>query len=87
MALVAALAGGSVSEGLRQYDSVRRPANLAIVTRSRQLGEYIEGKGKRTNDAAEFMRQNGGVEPSMVDGGLFFSLLAEVGYAGSRPSV
>ena len=87
MALAAALADVPVTEGLRRYDSVRRPANLAIVARSRQLGEYIEGKGERTNDPAEFMRQNGGVEPSMVDGGLFFRLLAEVGFGGSQPAV
>jgi len=87
MALVAALADESVEYGLRLYDSVRRPANLAIVARSRQLGEYIEGKGERTNDAAEFMRQNGGVEPSMVDGGLFFRLLDEVDCARPQPAV
>ncbi len=83
MALAAALADGPIAEGLQRYDSVRRPASLAVVAKSRQLGEYIEGKGERTNDAATFMRQNGGVETSTVDGGLFFRLLSERRLAGS----
>jgi len=86
IALAAALAHGPVAEGLQRYDSLRRPASLAIVAQSRRLGEYIEGKGERTDDAAAFMRQNGGVEASMVDGGLFFRLLREVGHAGSPPA-
>ena len=52
---------------------------MALVAESRRLGAYLEGKGERTSDAAAFMRENGGVEPSAVDGGLFFRLLAEVG--------
>ena len=83
MALAAALASAPVAEGLREYDAVRRPASLRLVAESRRLGAYLEGKGERTGDAVAFMRANGGVEPSTVDGGLFFRLLAEAGLARS----
>lgn len=83
MALAAALATASVADGLREYDAVRRPASLAVVAESRRLGAYLEQKAKRTSDLAAFMRENGGVEPSRADGGLFFRLLAEAGYGGS----
>jgi 2-polyprenyl-6-methoxyphenol hydroxylase-like FAD-dependent oxidoreductase len=76
MALAAAVATAPVVEGLRRYDAVRRPANIALVAESRRLGAYLERKGERTGDPASFMRENGGVERSTVDGGLFFRLLA-----------
>jgi 2-polyprenyl-6-methoxyphenol hydroxylase-like FAD-dependent oxidoreductase len=83
MALAAALATAPVADGLKSYDAIRRPASLALVAESRRLGAYLERKGKRTVDPSAFMRENGGVEPSMVDGGLFFRLLAEAGHGGS----
>lgn len=79
MALTVALAEATVADGLQRYDSVRRPASLALVTESRRLGAYLERKGERTADPVAFMRENGGVEATMVDGGLFFRLLAESG--------
>jgi 2-polyprenyl-6-methoxyphenol hydroxylase-like FAD-dependent oxidoreductase len=79
IALAEALAALPSLEALQQYDAVRRPADLAIVAESRRLGAYIEGKGDRTADPVAFMRENGGVEPSLVDGGLFFRLLKDVG--------
>jgi 2-polyprenyl-6-methoxyphenol hydroxylase-like FAD-dependent oxidoreductase len=81
MALTSALTDSTVADGLQRYEAVRRPASLAIVTESRRLGAYLERKGKRTGDPVAFMRENGGVEPTMVDGGLFFRLLAEAGHA------
>jgi 2-polyprenyl-6-methoxyphenol hydroxylase-like FAD-dependent oxidoreductase len=83
MALAAALAVDCVTDGLQQYDATRRAANVAWVAESRQLGAYIEGKGERTGDPVVFMRENGGVEFSTVDGGLFFQLLAEAGFKKS----
>jgi 2-polyprenyl-6-methoxyphenol hydroxylase-like FAD-dependent oxidoreductase len=80
MALTAALTDATVADGLLRYDAVRRPASLALVTESRRLGAYLERKGERTSDPVAFMRENGGVEPTMVDGGLFFRLLTEAGY-------
>jgi hypothetical protein len=56
---------------------------LAFVAESRRLGAYIEGKAERTSDPAAFMRENGGVEFSAVDGGLFFRLLAGAGFERS----
>jgi 2-polyprenyl-6-methoxyphenol hydroxylase-like FAD-dependent oxidoreductase len=82
MALAASLSDASVPDALRRYDAVRRPTSLALVAESRRLGSYIEGKGERTADPIAFMRENGGVEPSTVDGGLFFRLLAEAGHDG-----
>ena len=52
----------------------------AVVAKSRRLGAYIEGKGRRADPIA-FMRENGGVESSnRDDGGLFFDLLAKAGF-------
>ena len=85
MALAEALAEGPSTEGLQRYDAARRPASAALVAESRRLGAYIEGKGERTGDPTAFMRENGGVEPSTADGGLFFRLLAEAGFAGRPP--
>ncbi|MFO1058170.1 MAG: FAD-dependent monooxygenase [Dongiaceae bacterium] len=87
MALAEALAGDTpVEAGLRRYDAVRRPAGAALVAESRQLGAYLEGRlGPVERDPVAVMRDNGGVEPSDVDGGLFFRLLAEVGYRRARP--
>ena len=79
IALATALAPSPVQEGLHRYDMLRRSANIAIVTESRRQGAYLEGKTPRLADAAAFMRENGGVEFSRADGGLFFQLLAEVG--------
>src|SRR5262249_12550397 len=80
--LAEALADGNVEQGLARYDAVRRPASMAIVAQSRRLGAYLEGKGERTPDPVRFMCENGGVEPSnKADGGLFFRLLTEVGFA------
>jgi 2-polyprenyl-6-methoxyphenol hydroxylase-like FAD-dependent oxidoreductase len=84
MTLADALADLPAENALRKYDAVRRPVNAAIVAESRRLGSYIEGKGERTADPVEFMRENGGVEPSLVDGGLFFRLLREAGVGGSE---
>ncbi len=81
IALAAALTDAPVADAVKQYDSVRRPSSLAIVADSRRLGAYLEGKGERTRDPETFMRENGGVESSPVDGGLFFRLLAKAGYA------
>jgi 2-polyprenyl-6-methoxyphenol hydroxylase-like FAD-dependent oxidoreductase len=78
MALAASLASAPVPVGLQAYDAKRRAANLAIVAESRRLGAYLEGQGERTADPVDFMRENGGVEFSQVDGGLFFRLLAEI---------
>lgn len=83
IALADALADLPAEDALRKYDAVRRPANVAIVAESRRLGSYIEGKGERTADPVEFMCENGGVEPSLVDGGLFLRLLREAGFGGS----
>jgi 2-polyprenyl-6-methoxyphenol hydroxylase-like FAD-dependent oxidoreductase len=79
--LAAALADADVEDGLTRYDAVRRPASALIVVESRRLGAYIEHKGKRA-DPIPFMRENGDVETSnRDDGGLFFRLLAEAGFA------
>jgi 2-polyprenyl-6-methoxyphenol hydroxylase-like FAD-dependent oxidoreductase len=83
MALATALATTPVADGLQRYDAVRRPASLALVAESRRLGAYLEGRGERTDDPGEFIRENGGVEYSMVDGGLFFRLLSETDHGGS----
>jgi 2-polyprenyl-6-methoxyphenol hydroxylase-like FAD-dependent oxidoreductase len=80
IALTAALTDAPVADGLQRYDAVRRPASLALVTESRRLGAYLERRGERTGDPVAFMRENGGVEPTMVDGGLFFRLLDEAGH-------
>jgi 2-polyprenyl-6-methoxyphenol hydroxylase-like FAD-dependent oxidoreductase len=80
IALADALADLPAQDALRKYDAVRRPANVAIVAESRRLGSYIEGKGQRTGDPVQSMRENGGVEPYLVDGGLFFRLLTEAGF-------
>jgi 2-polyprenyl-6-methoxyphenol hydroxylase-like FAD-dependent oxidoreductase len=80
MALTAALAEAPVIDALQRYDSLRRPASLLLVEESRRLGAYIDGKGERTTDPIAFMRENGGVEASMVDGGLFIRLQAEAGH-------
>jgi 2-polyprenyl-6-methoxyphenol hydroxylase-like FAD-dependent oxidoreductase len=82
MALADALAGDApVEAALRRYDALRRPAGAALVAESRRLGAYLEGRlGPVERDPVALMRDNGGVEPSAVDGGLFFRLLAEVGY-------
>jgi 2-polyprenyl-6-methoxyphenol hydroxylase-like FAD-dependent oxidoreductase len=87
MALADALADLPVEDALRKYNAARRPANVAIVAESRRLGAYIEGKGERTADPVGFMRENGGVGTSRVDGGLFFRLLREAGFGGpaTRP--
>ncbi len=82
MALAMALETATVEDGLQRYEFVRRPISVALVAESRRLGAYLEGKGERTDDIAAFLRANGGVEPSFVDGGLFFRLLAEVGLGG-----
>lgn len=80
--LADALTDGDIDQGLAHYDAVRRPANMQIVAESRRLGAYLEGKGPRTADPVEFMRENGGVEASnKADGGLFFRLLAGAGLA------
>ena len=80
--LAAALAHADVEDGLSRYDAVRRPASALVVAKSRRLGAYIEGKGKRTADPTTFMRENGGVEASnRADGGPFFRLLAKAGFA------
>jgi len=79
--LALALAEGDVEEGLGRYDAVRRPASASIVAESRRLGAYLEGKGERTGNPIQFMRENGGVEASNnADGGLFFRLLAQSGF-------
>jgi 2-polyprenyl-6-methoxyphenol hydroxylase-like FAD-dependent oxidoreductase len=82
MALAEALSTAPVEEALQRYGDVRRPASVALVAESRRLGAYLEGKAERTVDPAAFMRENGGVEPSTVDGGLFFRLLAGTATAG-----
>jgi hypothetical protein len=69
IALADALANLPAEDALRKYDAVRRPANVAIVAESRRLRSYIEGKGERAADPVQFMQENGGVEPSLVDGG------------------
>ncbi len=80
--LAAALAGESVDDGLARYDAVRRSASLQVVSVSRRLGAYLEGKAERIADPIVFMRENGGVEASnKADGGLFFRLLAEAGFS------
>lgn len=80
IALMTALASGPVVSALQRYDLLRRPAAVALVDESRRLGAYIEGNGERTDDLIAFMRENGGVEPSLADGGLFLRLLAEAGH-------
>jgi len=82
IALAAALKTGSVEDGLQRYDVIRRPASIAVVDESRSMGSYLEGKGERISDPAAFIRVNGGVEQSRVDGGLLQRLLAEAGYGG-----
>ena len=79
IALAKALSYGPPAEGLQRYDELRRAANRAVVAESRRQGAYLEGKAPRLADPLAFMRENGGVEFSSVDGGLFFRLLAEVG--------
>ncbi len=81
MTLAATLKNASVTDDLRQYDEIRHPINKAIVAESRRLGAYLEGRGERTSDPEAFMRENGGIEFSKVDGGLFFRLLSEAGLA------
>ncbi len=84
MALAAALARADVAdveEGLARYDAARRPPDALIAAELRRLGAYIEGKAERVDPVA-FMRENGGVDLSnRDDGGLFFRLLAEAGFA------
>lgn len=86
MVLAAALAGDvPVEAALRRYDAVRRPAGAALVAEGRRLGAYLEGRlGPIERDPIALMRENGGVEPSDVDGGLFFRLLAGLGFG--RPA-
>jgi 2-polyprenyl-6-methoxyphenol hydroxylase-like FAD-dependent oxidoreductase len=86
MALADALEGDApVEAALRRYDAVRRPAGTALVAESRRLGAYLEGRlGAVERDPIALMRDNGGVEPSDVDGGLFFRLLEEVGFGPTR---
>ena len=79
--LAAALTDADVEDGLARYDAARRPASARVVAKSRRLGAYIEGKGKRA-DPITFMRENGGVESAnRDDGGLFFHLLAKAGFS------
>jgi 2-polyprenyl-6-methoxyphenol hydroxylase-like FAD-dependent oxidoreductase len=87
MALAEALAGNvPVEAALRRYDAERRPAGAALVAESRRLGAYLEGRlGAVERDPIALMRDNGGVEFSEVDGGLFFRLLEEVGLGRPRP--
>ncbi len=85
MALAEALTTAPVEAALSRYNAVRRPVSLALVAESRRLGAYLEGKAERAADPADFMRENGGVEPSSVDGGLFFRLLDQAKNAG-KPS-
>jgi uncharacterized protein (UPF0261 family) len=79
MELARVLDQHSVEDALKQYDSTRRPASKLVVEESRRLGAYLEDRGERTRDAVQFMQENGGVEPSNADGGLFFELLARAG--------
>jgi hypothetical protein len=44
----------------------------------------LEGKASRLADPSAFMGENGGVELSDVDGGLFFRLLADAGISGAH---
>jgi 2-polyprenyl-6-methoxyphenol hydroxylase-like FAD-dependent oxidoreductase len=81
MELTKALGRHSVEDALKQYDSIRRPASKKVVEESRRLGAYLENKAERTRDPARFMQENGGVEPSDADGGLFFQLLAKAGFS------
>jgi 2-polyprenyl-6-methoxyphenol hydroxylase-like FAD-dependent oxidoreductase len=82
MELPKTLLPGDVREGLARYDAARRPEGMKIVAESRRLGAYLEGKEPRTADPIAFMRENGGVEASnTADGGLFFRLLAQAGFA------
>ena len=86
MALAATFSPARATESLRRYDELRRAPNLAIVAESRRLGAYLEGKTWRLADPSAFMRENGGVELSNVDGGLFFRLLADAGISGAQGS-
>ena len=63
MALAAALSATPVADGLHRYDAVRRPVSLALVAESRRLGAYLERTAELTGDPAEFIRENGGVDP------------------------
>jgi 2-polyprenyl-6-methoxyphenol hydroxylase-like FAD-dependent oxidoreductase len=82
IALAEAMKNDNVADGLERYDAVRRPANVAIVAKSRLQGAYLEGKAERIADPEVFIRENGGVEASnKSDGGLFFKLLTEAGLA------
>ena len=47
--LAAALTDADVEDGLARYDAARRPASARVVAKSRRLGAYIEGKGKRAD--------------------------------------
>ncbi|MBV9221774.1 MAG: FAD-dependent monooxygenase [Methylobacteriaceae bacterium] len=81
IALAAALSDGPVEAALRHYDAARRPASAALVAESRRLGAYLEGTlGRIARDPVKLMRENGGVQHSTVDGGLFVRLLAQAGY-------
>jgi 2-polyprenyl-6-methoxyphenol hydroxylase-like FAD-dependent oxidoreductase len=82
MVLADALDRAPVEAALARYDAIRRPAGAALVAESRRLGAYLEGRlGAVARDPVAVMRDNGGVEPSAVDGGLFHRLLAQAGYA------
>jgi 2-polyprenyl-6-methoxyphenol hydroxylase-like FAD-dependent oxidoreductase len=82
MALAEALRGDDIDEGLAQYDRARRPTSSAIVAESRRLGAYLEGAVEREVDPLVFMGRNGGVDVSdLCDGGLFFRMLEEEGFA------
>ena len=86
MALAATFSPARVTESLRRYDELRRAPNLAVVAEGRRLGAYLEGKASRVADPSAFMGENGGVELSNVDGGLFFRLLADAGISGAQGS-
>ena len=45
------------------------------------LTRIVDLKAERTRDTVRFMWENGPVEFSDADGGLFFRLLAEAGYS------
>ena len=81
IALAGALGRLPVEEALKAYNSIRRPRSMEVVEESRRLGAYLEDKAERTRDTVQFMWENGPVEPSDADGGLFFRLLAEAGYS------
>jgi 2-polyprenyl-6-methoxyphenol hydroxylase-like FAD-dependent oxidoreductase len=82
MALSQALRSKDLDEGLAQYDVARRSPSGAIVAESRRLGAYLEGVVGREADPLAFMGGNGGVDVSdFCDGGLFFRMLQEEGFA------